>query len=104
MTRKEIYAKIKSLDIADKIKKSFGDNYTRISSDKLEAFIKRTESTGNATKKNDKKIVVKTPTIKAKAPSYGAPGIPEAIARIVSTLQTNNLITANDANYILAGL
>ena len=104
MTRKEIYAKIKSLDIADKIKKAFGDNYTRVSSDKLEVFIKRTESARSLTKKNDKKAVVNTPTVRAKVPSYSVPSIPEAIARIVSTLQTNNLITANDANYILAGL
>lgn len=39
MTRKEIYAKIKELNLSEEVKKKFGDNYTRVSSDKLEALI-----------------------------------------------------------------
>ena len=39
MTRKEIYAKIKELNLSEEVKKQFGDNYTRVSSDKLEALI-----------------------------------------------------------------
>lgn len=39
MTRKEIYAKIKELNLSEDVKKQFGDNYTRVPSDKLEALI-----------------------------------------------------------------
>ena len=39
MTRKEIYAKIKELNLSEEVKKQFGDNYTRVPSDKLEALI-----------------------------------------------------------------
>ena len=39
MTRKEIYAKIKELNLSEEVKKKFGDNYTRVPSDKLEALI-----------------------------------------------------------------
>lgn len=39
MTRKEIYAKIKELNLFEEVKKQFGDNYTRVSSNKLEALI-----------------------------------------------------------------
>lgn len=39
MTRKEIYAKIKELNLSEEVKKKFGDNYTRVSSDKLEDLI-----------------------------------------------------------------
>lgn len=39
MTRKEIYAKIKELNLSEEVKKKFGNNCTRVSSDKLEALI-----------------------------------------------------------------
>lgn len=39
MTRKEIYAKIKELNLSEEVKKKFGDNYTRVSNDKLEDLI-----------------------------------------------------------------
>ena len=39
MTRKEIYAKIKELNLSEEVKKQFGDNYTRVPSNKLEALI-----------------------------------------------------------------
>jgi hypothetical protein len=39
MTRKEIYAKIKELNLSEEVKKQFGDNYTRVSSAELEALI-----------------------------------------------------------------
>ena len=39
MTRKEIYAKIKELNLSEEVKKQFGDNYTRVPNDKLEALI-----------------------------------------------------------------
>lgn len=39
MNRKELYAKVKELNLQEEIKKKYGDNYTRVSNTKLEAII-----------------------------------------------------------------
>ena len=40
MSRKELYAKVKELNLQEEIKKKYGDNYTRVSNTELEAIIK----------------------------------------------------------------
>ena len=40
MDRKEVCAKIRELNLQDAVKQHFGDNYTRISTDKLESLLK----------------------------------------------------------------
>ena len=57
MDRKQIYAKIKELNLAEQIRKEFGDNYTRVSSANLEAFI--TKHNKPAKKEASKKPVCK---------------------------------------------
>lgn len=39
MSRKELYAKVKELNLQEEIKKKYGDNYTRVGNTKLEAII-----------------------------------------------------------------
>ena len=39
MSRKELYAKVKELNLQEEIKKKYGDNYTRVGSTELEAII-----------------------------------------------------------------
>lgn len=39
MSRKELYAKVKELNLQGEIKKKYGDNYTRVDNTKLEAII-----------------------------------------------------------------
>ena len=39
MSRKEIYAKVKELNLQEEIKKKYGDNYTRVGNTELEAII-----------------------------------------------------------------
>ena len=39
MSRKELYAKVKELNLQEEIKKKYGDNYTRVDNTKLEAII-----------------------------------------------------------------
>ena len=39
MDRKEVCAKIRELNLQDTVKQHYGDNYTRISTDKLEKLI-----------------------------------------------------------------
>ena len=40
MDRKEVCAKIRELNLQDAVKQHYGDNYTRVSTDKLESLIK----------------------------------------------------------------
>ena len=47
MSRKELYAKVKELNLQEEIKKKYGDNYTRVGNTELEAIIaKHTATTG----------------------------------------------------------
>lgn len=39
MSRKELYAKVKELNLQEEIKKKYGDNYTRVGNKELEAII-----------------------------------------------------------------
>lgn len=39
MSRKELYAKVKELNLQEEIKKKYGDNYTRVGNIELEAII-----------------------------------------------------------------
>lgn len=39
MNRKELYAKVKELNLQEEIKNKYGDNYTRVGNTELEAFI-----------------------------------------------------------------
>ena len=39
MSRKELYAKVKELNLQEEIKKKYGDNYTRVDNTKLKAII-----------------------------------------------------------------
>ena len=40
MDRKNVCEKIRELNLQEEVKKHYGDNYTRVSTDKLEALIK----------------------------------------------------------------
>lgn len=50
MNRKELYEKVKELNLQEEIKKKYGNNYTRVSNSELEATIT--------------KYTIKTPTTK----------------------------------------
>ena len=43
MSRKELYAKVKELNLQEEIKKKYGDNYTRVGNTELEAIIASTQ-------------------------------------------------------------
>ena len=53
MSRKELYAKVKELNLQEKIKEQFGENYTRVSNAELALIIanyKKVEKPKNKTK------------------------------------------------------
>ena len=50
MDRKEVCAKIRELNLQDAVKQHYGDNYTRVSTDKLESLIKAYQPAKSAPK------------------------------------------------------
>ena len=91
MSRKELYAKVKELGVADVIKTRLGDNYTRVSNADLEAFLKdfskKTTKKGAAPKKEKKEA---TGSCK------------EAMVKLLSTLQAKRALTAKEAEEVAA--
>lgn len=106
MDRKELYSKINEIgnDIKNAIKECYGDNYTRISSDKLKAFLddwigtccanETKESKENNVESND---VESNKTITTK-------GVANQLIKLVATLQLKRIITKSEAVEILAEL
>lgn len=94
MTRKEMYSKIKNMHLEDEIAKVFGKNFTNVSNVELSEMILYTERNNNNTpccKKHNKN-------------TSNDVDFKSVIIRIVSTLQGNELIDQNDAEFILRGL
>lgn len=68
MDRKEVCAKIRELNLQDAVKQHFGDNYTRISTDKLESLIKAYQPQQKAASpKPEPKPEVKQEAVNTKA-------------------------------------
>ena len=89
MNRKELYSKVKELKAEEAIKVKFGDNYTRVSNADLEAFLK---GFGN---KSVKKVA--TP-----APKVNNGNVKKDLAALLSILQANKVINAEDADEIVS--
>ena len=99
MTRKEIYSKIKSMNLAEEVKKTYGDNYTRVSSKNLEEFIasKSKKASKPSTKKVDKK-----PVKAVKPVLTGKPvDLKEAFVKLISVLTSVGVLGKQDADFIL---
>jgi hypothetical protein len=86
MTRKEIYAKIKELNLSEEVKKKFGDNYTRVPSDKLEALI---------SSKTSKKKTLPIQEVKIKRTNAEA-----ALFYLSSLLLSKKVITRAEADQL----
>ena len=91
MTRSELYLKIKAMNLAEEVKKTFGDNYTRVSSKNLEALIAKYSVKKTGAKSKAKKVI--------EAPL----DVEKAIVRLVSTLLAGCVIGKVDADFILLG-
>ena len=50
MSRKELYAKVKELNLQEEIKKKYGDNYTRVGNKELEAIIAKHTAKSSTTR------------------------------------------------------
>ena len=88
MNRKEIYAKIKEYNLAEAIKKTFHENYTRIPSANLECFISDYVSSrgeeAEGVKVKHKDTVEKS-----------------SLVKLVETLQKKHILLKSEVDYIL---
>lgn len=88
MNRKEIYAKIKEYNLAEAIKKTFHENYTRIPSANLECFISDYVSSRCEELKvindNHKDAVEKS-----------------SLVKLVETLQKKHILLKSEVDHIL---
>lgn len=88
MNRKEIYAKIKEYNLAEAIKKTFHENYTRIPSANLECFISDYVSSRGEEQEviddNHKDAVEKS-----------------SLVKLVEILQKKHILLKSEVDYIL---
>ena len=88
MNRKEIYAKIKEYNLAEAIKKTFHENYTRIPSANLECFIRDYVSSSGEKQEvmgNTRKDAVEK----------------SSLVKLVETLQKKHILLKSEVDYIL---
>ena len=88
MNRKEIYAKIKEYNLAEAIKKTFHENYTRIPSANLECFISDYVSS-----RDEKQEVIGDTRKDAIEKSL--------LVKLVETLQKKHILLKSEVDYIL---
>ncbi len=105
MDRKELYAKVQSLQLGDAIRNAFGRSYTNVSNEDLATFIAKTEAANK--KKAARKVakIANNSTVKSNrkiAVEYTL-NTSDAIIRLVSTLQGICVISNKDAEFILTG-
>lgn len=101
MTRKELYSKIKELNLAEVIKKKYNDNYTRISSEKLQKVVD-----AHICCKKSTNSTVNVKNIKNTNKSYTSDklDVKKAIIRLLSVLQAKQVISATDAESVISQL
>lgn len=88
MNRKEIYAKIKEYNLAEAIKKTFHENYTRIPSANLECFI----SDYVSSRGEEQEVIGDTRKDAVKKSS---------LVKLVETLQKKHILLKSEVDYIL---
>ena len=88
MNRKEIYAKIKEYNLAEAIKKTFHENYTRIPSANLECFISDYVSSSD----EEQEVISNTRKDAVEKSS---------LVKLVETLQKKHILLKSEVDYIL---
>ena len=88
MNRKEIYAKIKEYNLAEAIKKTFHENYTRIPSANLECFI----SDYVSSRGEEQEVICGTRKDAVEKSS---------LVKLVETLQKKHILLKSEVDYIL---
>lgn len=92
MTRKEVFAKIRELQLEDAVKTKYGKNYTLISNTDLEAMIAEKEQ-------STEKLVEESAM---ENPGNVDCSIVVAFVTLVSRLRANRILSQEDADAILS--
>lgn len=88
MNRKEIYIKIKEYNLAEAIKKTFHENYTRIPSANLECFI----SDYVSSRGEEQEVIGDTRKDAVEKSS---------LVKLIETLQKKHILLKSEVDYIL---
>lgn len=106
MTRKEIYAKVKALNLEEIIKKELGKNFTQVSNDLLLKAIE-TEESKKLKEKNIKNKIKKENKVTSsdiiqnvKKEDYS---LSIRIHKLLETLQSKHILLDSEVKYILYG-
>lgn len=83
MTRKEVYQKIKLLNLQNKVKEEYGDNYTRIATVSLMNLIKEAE----------KPLKQSTSNKESKIPYF-------KIDKLIEVLTNKHILLKSEIDYI----
>lgn len=96
MTRKEVYEKIKELNLGKEIERVLGVNYTRIKTEVLESFI--AHHTCQCCKEEVKKIV--------EEPCKGdnTVKLAKTVVKLLAALVSKKILTPDDADKIAVNL
>ena len=107
--RAELYAKVKELNLQDKIKAKFGKNFTQCKGSDLEAMIAEAGGEAATPKDSDKKVdnkpvekVVEKPVEKSESfKSCGDP-VKDAITVLTSKIVDSGILTPEDGAAVLS--
>lgn len=108
MTRKEIYAKVKALNLEETIKKDFGKNFTKVSNDLLLKAIETAESKKSKEKniknKSEKENKVTLSNIVQNVKEENCCQPTETMAqRLLKVLQSKYILLDSEVKFILYG-
>ena len=93
MNRKELYAKVKELNLQEKIKEQFGENYTRVNSVKLAYIITKSEKVEKP--KSETKVSI--PTVVAKSTEAEESC---KFDRLIKVLKKKHILLDSEIDYI----
>ena len=93
MNRKELYAKVKELNLQEKIKEQFGENYTRVSNAELAFII----ANYNKVEKPKSETKVSTSTV-AKESTIATKSC--KCDKLIEVLKKKHILLNSDVDYI----
>ena len=93
MNRKELYAKVKELNLQEKIKKQFGENYTRVSNAELAFIIANYNKVEKS--KNETKVSISTVAKKSTVVTESS-----KCDKLIEVLKKKHILLNSEIDYI----
>lgn len=93
MNRKELYAKVKELNLQEKIKEQFGENYTRVSNAELALIIANYKKVEKP--KNETKVSISTVAKKSTVATES-----DKCDKLIEVLKKKHILLNSEVDYI----